>query len=429
MRELKTKHHREIEWSRLDNASKMFPSTRSATDPKVFRLCCELRENVDPDMLQKALDITIQSFPLYRSVLRRGVFWYYLESSELHPSAREESDPVCAPIYLGVKSNLLFRVSYYKNRINLEIFHVLSDGADAIRFMRALIYHYLTLFHPDILSGAQLENEAASVSERMDDSYKKHYVGGKPAHRMSEEEKADAQSRIYRIKGTPAEDNQVRLIEGSLSVRAALSEAHKYHTTLTVFIASLLIYSIYQTMPAREKKRRIVLTVPVDLRQYFPSLTARNFFSSITVGYRFEADNGLAPVIESVGESFRKYLTAEQLNYRLCKFMATERNPFARVLPLPIKDLAIRAVAKSYDRHATSSISNIGKIILPSEFDSCIRQFGVYTSVGKPQITLCSYNDRLVIGMTSPFRSTELQRTFFQMLSGMGIEVEIASNF
>ena len=60
------KHHEETNWVRLDNYSKVFPATWSPKDPKVFRLSCELFEPVEKDVLQKALDKTIDDFPLYK---------------------------------------------------------------------------------------------------------------------------------------------------------------------------------------------------------------------------------------------------------------------------------------------------------------------------------------------------------------------------
>ncbi|NLC44957.1 MAG: hypothetical protein GX783_11850, partial [Clostridiales bacterium] len=77
------KQRKKIEWSRLENASKIFPALANYKDNKVFRLVCELFEDIDGQILQKALDATIKTFPLYRAVMRRGIFWCYLESSDL----------------------------------------------------------------------------------------------------------------------------------------------------------------------------------------------------------------------------------------------------------------------------------------------------------------------------------------------------------
>ena len=53
-----------IKWKRLENASKVFPATSNNRDTKVFRLSCELKEEVDPAVLQRALDLTWESFPI-----------------------------------------------------------------------------------------------------------------------------------------------------------------------------------------------------------------------------------------------------------------------------------------------------------------------------------------------------------------------------
>ena len=67
-----------IEWIRLDNAAKIFPPTTNEKDTKVFRLS-ELNEQVDKDILQQALDKTMIHFPLYRTILRKGVFGIILK--------------------------------------------------------------------------------------------------------------------------------------------------------------------------------------------------------------------------------------------------------------------------------------------------------------------------------------------------------------
>lgn len=112
----------EPKWSRLDNAAKIFPSTSSKKDPKVFRFSCELTEPVDGQTLQFALDQTMEKFPFYRSVLKRGLFWYYFEDSTRRPVVQPEGLPPCAPVYSADRKGLLFRVSFFERRINLEVY-------------------------------------------------------------------------------------------------------------------------------------------------------------------------------------------------------------------------------------------------------------------------------------------------------------------
>ena len=90
---------RKVEWIRLDNASKIFPATSSNKDTKVYRISAELYNNIEPENLQKALDLTMDSFPMYKSILRRGFFWYCLEMSDIYPKVEIESTNPCSPIY------------------------------------------------------------------------------------------------------------------------------------------------------------------------------------------------------------------------------------------------------------------------------------------------------------------------------------------
>ena len=419
-----------VEWSRLDNASKIFPATFSDRDPKVFRIACELFEAVDPEALQGALDAAMERFPFYRSILRRGIFWYYFESGDIRPMVEKEELPVCAPIYRKDKKSLLFRVSYYKKRINLEVFHALSDGTGAFWFMTTLVHHYLLLRHKDEFAGVPPDlSYSASVSEKMDDSFSRHYPGKnsrKPAAREHKKEKVE---KAYHIRGTRLDENRVSVIEGAMSAAAVLGEAHKYHTTLTIFLSSLLINAIYQEMPIRRRKNPVVLSVPINLRQFFKSVTARNFFSTMNIGYRF-SDEGtsLQDIIGSVSESFRQELAEERLNEQLNWLMSLEMNPFARIAPLPLKDFSIRMVKNIKDRGVTAAISNVGRISMPPEFGGYIRQFSVIPNVKRPQTAICTYGDRLVVSFASPYRETEIQRAFFESLSQMGIKVEISSN-
>lgn len=72
------------DWTRLDNAAKIFPPTSNKQDTKVFRFACQLSEWVDRDILQQATERSLDVFPIFRSVLKHGLFWYYLEKQNLY---------------------------------------------------------------------------------------------------------------------------------------------------------------------------------------------------------------------------------------------------------------------------------------------------------------------------------------------------------
>ena len=138
---------RRANWYKLDNAAKIVPSTAKGANTRVFRLTCELKEEVNAEILQQALDDTIEEFPFFNCVLHRGIFWYYLEDSNLMAKVEMEHTPACLPLYIPGKKNLLYRVNYFNKRINLEMFHVLADGTGAFMFFKNLITRYLQIRH------------------------------------------------------------------------------------------------------------------------------------------------------------------------------------------------------------------------------------------------------------------------------------------
>lgn len=164
-------------WRKLDNAAKLFLAASTKNDTRVFRFYCELKERVQPELLQKALDLTVETYPVFLSVIRKGVFWDYLEMSNLHPVVREEYKEPCSRIYIKDKKSLLFEVTYYKKRINFEVFHVLTDGTGATEFLRELVKNYLYLaHHKDGLEQVSLLAEDVTVQDQENDSFAKYYT-------------------------------------------------------------------------------------------------------------------------------------------------------------------------------------------------------------------------------------------------------------
>ncbi|HOH18117.1 MAG TPA: MFS transporter, partial [Bacilli bacterium] len=132
-------------WYRLDNAAKVFPSVTSRRRSNIFRLSITLKEEVDPNILQTALEETINRFPSFKVKLKRGFFWFYFEENGEIPKVSEETPYVCEKLNFRAQQRYLFRLTYYHQRISLEIFHALTDGSGAMEFLKAIVYKYLLL--------------------------------------------------------------------------------------------------------------------------------------------------------------------------------------------------------------------------------------------------------------------------------------------
>lgn len=413
------------EWNRLDNAAKIFPSNSTKDDTKVFRFACELKEDIDPVFLQTALDATMGDFPIYSSTLKHGLFWYYLEESAMRPYVREENAPPCSPIYHKDKKSLLFRVTYYRKRINLEVYHALSDGTGALQFLRTLVYRYLLLKYPGRWENTPVLDYDATDTQKNDDSFQKYYKsGGRKRRTIKKRKRFACRLRMQRVP-----EGRMRIIEGVMPLSAVLGKAREMETTVTALLSGILLVAIAGELPARAKKRPVVLDIPVNLRKYFDSASARNFFSVVNVGYDFSRGSGeLMSVVRKVREDLRSELAEENIRSRLDALAGLEHNLLTRVMPLFVKDVGLRIAYDVNQAEATAALSNIGKITMPEEMADCVRLFDVIVSTNRLQICMCSYRDNLTVSFSSAFLGTDIQKRFFRILTEMGIEIEITAN-
>lgn len=412
-----------IGWRKLDNAAKAFPPTIKKSDTRVFRFSCELFEEIDDKILQSALDKSVLEFPHFLSVMRKGLFWYYLEQSNIKPIVIQENKTPCAQLYKPGHRTLLFEVTYFKNRINLEMFHSLADGLGGIQFFQAIVLKYITeKYKSDFGDDVPFLDNNSSVTERGKDSFFDYYKKDKNKLKIKKK-------KAYNFHGAKREDDSLLVIEGRLSVKAVLDLAHKYNTTLTAFLISALIYSIGKEMTERNRKLPVVVDIPVNLRKYFPSQSTRNFFAIISVKYTFKDENDtFEDIIKTVSEEMKNEITKERLSQVMKSFAKLEHNPIIRIVPLPIKDFAISAKRHSMDKFSTTVVSNLGAIDMPEAVRKYINSFSVISSTLSTQLCVCSFGDNLELGFTSAFVETELQKNYFRTLAELGLDVEIFCN-
>ena len=420
MRKLTMTKNKKTKWRRLDNAAKIFPATSGRKDGRVFRFACELKEEVDPVFLQEALDASIKVFPMFLCVLRKGLFWNYMEERDIRPLVEEEDKPPCSPIYIKDQRALLFRVSYYRKRINFEVFHALTDGTGALHFLKTLVYYYLMKAHPESVKGP-IHSYDATHTEKEEDSFKKYYnTAGKKVQ--------IPKYKSFQLGGRKYEQGKIRLIEGKVSVAELLKISREYKTTMTVLLTAIYLLSIGKEIGPRQKQKTVTLMIPVNLRNYFPSASARNFFGWIDVGYDFaNKSQELPDMIAYVNEYFERELTTERVAVRMNDFVKLEKYILARITPLGLKMIGMKLGAMSKKSELTAVFSNIGKVEMEEECIPFIELFDIFISTPKMQLCMCSFQDELMLSFTSVYESTNVERNFFRKLSNLGLKVEISA--
>ena len=168
------KAENEIKWHRLDNTANIFPVISNEALSNVYRIGVALKADVEPELLNEALQHMLPWFESMRVRLRRGVFWYYFETNPKAVPLGKEAMYPCRYIVPETNNQYLFRVSYYKNKINVEIFHALTDGYGAINFLKELTAQYLRLRYPEKFT-RRPDGPVERTSFQVEDSYGKYY--------------------------------------------------------------------------------------------------------------------------------------------------------------------------------------------------------------------------------------------------------------
>ncbi|OJF97143.1 hypothetical protein [Alkalibacterium sp. 20] len=429
-------------WVKLDNASNIFLAARSETDTKVFRLSAEMTEVIDPVLLQSALQETYKTYPLFHNVLRRGIFWYYLEERVGTPKVQPETSPPCSPIYHYDKREFLFRVLYYKDRIHLEVFHALTDGTGALWFFEDLLTEYVRLRQAKVLES--LDKPEQREKADLEDSFKRYFSKKKkyatieastdPLKKYQGKELADDNKpleqtpktmSVYHVKGQKTADHRQRVIEMSLPLKEMLTLARNKKVSLTIYVTALYMLAVYLAKEDKSKDVTITTSIPINLRQFFPSVSVRNFFSTTIVSYTFkpDKDNYLDELYATLAQQFKSRLQKEALEKRLKRFISFEFNPLTRIAFRPIKDGVLKLVNYIINKKTTVAMSNLGRVKLPEGMENYVKQTFFYTAAIRPQFCLMSYQETLTISFTSPFVETDIHREFVRLLTEREIPV------
>ena len=416
-------------WYKLDLSAIVYPTLQRRDFSSVYRLSVVLKEEIDPQLLQQALDLTLPRFPTYKVAIRKGVFWRYLEpNNRPGPFVQPDIQNPCMPMHFRSNNRYLIRVYYFRNRISLEAHHSLGDGTGGMCLLQTLTATYLGLLGNRITpSGFVLDINGRPDPEELEDAYMR-YANAKVCPPRPAE-------KTYRIRGTKEPFYTLNIVDGIMSVSEVMAIAKKYGASITEYLNAVLLYALLQKQ-AQEFHLRLYpvrIAMPVNLRRFFPSKTLRNFITMVYPSidprlgeYTFEE------IITQVHHYMRYYINEKFLRGDITTNAATQRNPVIRLVPLFIKDFVVRTFySRVQDKNSSAGLTNMGALKVPPEMKPFIDRFDIY--MGQPfssrtNCAIISYEDTLTINFASSICETDVERFFFRKLVQDGIHVTIESN-
>lgn len=394
-------------WRKLDNTAKAF-SVEEKNNYNTFRLSAILKEKVDLNILKSAVIQAIDTYPSYKVKIKTGFFWNYFEENEKEIIVSEENDVLCKNFHLNNNNDYLFKVTCFHNKINLDMFHILTDGLGGITFLKSILYNYLNLKYHLKTS----EKEIIKIESPIHDQYLKN-VDQKLICREKYKKAFVIQEKSNILKN--------KTYHYILDLKKLKNICKEKNVSITEYLTAIYIYAIYNTIYDKTSKKDITVTVPIDLRKYYHVQTFSNFFTCMCIDSNVVGKKIISfdELLNQVHKEFKDKLVLEKVKTYLSRDVKLGTNIGIRLVPLFFKKLFMKYLGKFVNQSSTTTFSNIHSIQLEEQYKKYVDNIMALVNTGKIQkvkCTVCSYENNLTITLNSNLISNRLEEEFYNLL-------------
>lgn len=408
---------------RLDNAANIYPASMSKHYCSMYRMKICLKEAIDREVLQNALERVSERIPTFRCRLKAGAFWWYLKRVDSIPRVKEVKP--LKPFNFRDQGGLLYRVSCRDREIFLDVFHALTDGFGAMSFLLTLTGEYLhRKYGVDIsYNGLTLDPKDRPVYAEVEDSFKTVFTG-----RHGElEQNVDA----YHIHGAVMPFGSVRDMRLVMPQDRVKEICREYDCSITELFTSVMLWALqeeHRKDVSRKKRSVLKVSVPVNLRPIYKSRTVRNFSSYVNLGMDIsEGYLSFPEIVSHVKQQKNRDLQPEALEPKIAANVELEEMLIVRCLPLIIKHPIIDIINLLHgDRFCSQTLSNMGSVCVPQSMVPYIEDmdFILGRQRGNSGAASClGFNGKLYFHLTRKIVQDSFESAFLCKLCALGIPV------
>ena len=425
-----TKSGLSYSWLPLDNAAKIYPAVRSQEHTTVFRISAILQERIKISSLLKAIRIIEARFLYFKVSLKKGFFWYYLECVDRSIEPMVDDKGPCRAFNNSLNGNpFLFRIIIIHNRISVEFSHILTDGAGALVFFKALLRAYFKERDAPSLSTPDFQVNSPVSDEEIEDAYNQYFKANIPP--------VIRYTKAFHLPFKLAVKPRFKVLVAQLSLNDIKLKARERDISITDYLIAsylLVLQEIHNELPrfSRLGKRKILrVEVPVNLRKIYPTSSMRNFSLFVLPEIDLRLGHYTFDEIIKIVHHKMKLETDEKLiNKIIARNVGSERNLLVRGIPLFFKNLILRHKYYSQGANQYSGVmTNLGKIELPADL---MDKIGYFVFIPPPpnkklkiNCGVIGFKDKLVISFGNITDSNDLEKKFFRFLAGEGIHVKL----
>ncbi|MHA1211558.1 MAG: hypothetical protein ACTSSH_03765 [Candidatus Heimdallarchaeota archaeon] len=424
-----TKDKRKIKCD-MDLAGKIFHLVSTPKIPCVYRFWATMKDKVDRELLQQALENIMPRFPYFQVKVSWGFFWNKWRMVSDVPKVRQELEYPCQYIPIRDRHTFPYRIISNDNQIIIEFNHSLTDGYGSLIFLKALVSEYLVLKGHKVKDwGDTFRPDQKPSVDEVEYSYRENYKLGIP--KIPKIYKAFHLQQLRMKKGISIVTN------GKVDVKEILKLSKEKKVTLTEFLTAVYIevlqdimFELSEKKKRRRGKRRSIrpvrIMLPIDVRKHFKSKTMRNFTAFMFPGIdprlgRFDFEE----IIQQVHYYQSMNMNPKSIQQQISFYTGLAVSPLVGIIPNFLKLMVIKPVYK----HMGESL---GKASMPEELQDeviDIQVLPMYHPYFKSGIGLLTFNDILNINFVRNIKENVVEEQFFNKLRELGLKVQVTELF
>lgn len=420
--------NRTTQWFKIDNAGKLFPIITEKFRASYFRLSIVLKETIDPVILQVAAEKTLFRFPNFNTRLKKGFFWNYLENQSKPFKVQPDPNTFGTNPRPNDRFKHLIEIYFHRQRISIEIFHAITDGRGGMEFLKTLTLSYLREKGYTVdAEGMMFDANDQLTYAELEDSFATKVTKGKSNFLPS--------VNAFHLKGNYFEHTGHYLTHLHLNTSELIGIAKAKKTTITGLFAAILIFILIQKQELTQPKKRkkIILSIPVDMRKFLPSKTMKNFVMTINIGGFFNPTSSFQEVLDIINKQLKDGQQLDVLSPQIRANLKVEKMLLLRFIPLLIKRWIIKSVFNRIGEPALSmTMSNLGKIEMPMSTQAFIDhvEFMICSTPVLPiNVGIATYLDQLVLTFSRIIDDRTFIQSFINILvNDLHVQVKASGN-
>ena len=410
---------------RTDSYAKIFLYNTNETVACVPRHIIRMRDKVDPDKLQQAVEQALLRFPHMvlgveatdtQFVYRRNV----LPPVVLPFDGVEKRYTIGSPDTHGY----LFLVGYEGNTITMEYQHSISDGRGFEEFIRCVLFQYLQLCGCPVENDGSVRgmdtlwtpDESANGYEQLaDQEFSPDGIWKKPeaAHAWDLTDLGDAPEIVTEFT-------------------FPFAALHDYGKSIGVSPLSIVAPLLMRAFDRKfgEPDKPVISQIPVDLRPLLPTPTTRYFICFIDLPYLPEyRDLPLEEVFRRTKAFLNSQMEREQLLYRAKAAADRCLQLHEADMPLADKMAAGQKVCKDFVLEDSFLITNVGRFKLPESCMPYVLDYGaILPCAAQPfAMLVSSFGDKMKLSVAQRDHDMQVVEDLTVVLQEIGVQAQTMS--